>query len=232
MKIKRIIAAVMAVCVIGGAGSPFIREKAGSNSFIAYAAEEEEYKYVEVDDIGYVVYSDHAEVNMFDVRTEGEVVIPEKVEGVPVTVVIRNSMSSPYNATSIKLPDTIETIGDCAFNRCDGLTSVNIPAKLKHIGARAFNGCSGIKEFKLPDLVSAETDPGQIIALDVDVPAEEPADVLQLVNGRREDAERDAREAIDRFHKGLSFLQSTRYITRPPRLSYPVSHSARRSSHS
>ena len=153
MKIKRIIAAVMAVCVIGGAGSPFIREKAGSNSFIAYAAEEEEYKYVEVDDIGYVVYSDHAEVNMFDVRTEGAVVIPEKVEGVPVTVVIGNSMSSPYKATSIKLPDTIETIGDCAFNHCDGLTSVNIPAKLKHIGARAFNGCSGIKEFKLPDTV-------------------------------------------------------------------------------
>ena len=59
----------------------------------------------------------------------------------------------------------------------------------------------GEEEFKLSHLVPAETDPGQIIALDVDVPAEEPADVLHLVNGRWENAERDPREAFDRFHE-------------------------------
>jgi len=46
--------------------------------------------------------------------------------------------------TSIILPETLENIGDAAFENCDGLTAINIPASVKRINSYAFSGCGNL----------------------------------------------------------------------------------------
>ena len=42
------------------------------------------------------------------------------------------------------IPDTVTSIGNCAFRGCTGLTSVTIPDSVTSIGSSAFSDCSGL----------------------------------------------------------------------------------------
>ena len=55
--------------------------------------------------------------------------------------------------TSIVLPDSIVTIGDCAFMSCTSLTSMVIPKGVTRIGSRAFYGCYGLGSVTVPESV-------------------------------------------------------------------------------
>ncbi|MBM6721930.1 leucine-rich repeat protein [Pseudoflavonifractor phocaeensis] len=57
--------------------------------------------------------------------------------------------------TSIALPDSLETIGYFAFSDCSGLTSIALPDSLETIGQFAFSGCSGLTSLTLPDSVAS-----------------------------------------------------------------------------
>ncbi len=81
--------------------------------------------------------------------------IPSKIyfEGLDYTVVEIgryafsgwSGESSP--ASTIKLPDTIERIGECAFRNCVNLTSIIIPASTKQfVNENPFEGCSRLRE--------------------------------------------------------------------------------------
>jgi formylglycine-generating enzyme required for sulfatase activity len=56
--------------------------------------------------------------------TAAEVVIPAFYNGLPVTAIADNGFSSYTNMTSIRIPDSVLSIGQSAFNGCSGLTSV------------------------------------------------------------------------------------------------------------
>ena len=45
----------------------------------------------------------------------------------------------------IKIPDSVETIGNAAFRYCQNLSEVKLPASLKAIQSYVFGGCSGLK---------------------------------------------------------------------------------------
>ena len=51
----------------------------------------------------------------------------------------------PYN-TSIVIKDGTETIGQSAFDCCEGLTSITLPSSLRCIHNYAFHGCSNLME--------------------------------------------------------------------------------------
>ena len=84
---------------------------------------------------------------------ERNVVIPNELEGYPVTA-IGNYAFSGYgtNVThmTLKLPDTLKTIGNYAFNKCWSLRELEFPASLTNIAANAFKDCRLLAVVEVP----------------------------------------------------------------------------------
>ncbi len=53
------------------------------------------------------------------------------------------------------IPNSVTSIGDCAFAYCRGLTSVEIPNSVTSIGGYAFRGCSGLTSVEIPNSVTS-----------------------------------------------------------------------------
>ena len=56
---------------------------------------------------------------------------------------------------SIKLPNSVTSIGDYAFEYCTNLTSITIPNSVTSIGMYAFNGCSRLTSVTIPNSVTS-----------------------------------------------------------------------------
>ena len=54
---------------------------------------------------------------------------------------------------AIKIPNSVTTIGEAAFEGCEGLTSVTIPNSVTSIGNEAFKECGGLTEITIPNSV-------------------------------------------------------------------------------
>ena len=52
------------------------------------------------------------------------------------------------------IPNSVTSIGDCAFYGCSGLTELTLPNSVRSIGDGAFSGCSGLTELTLPNSVT------------------------------------------------------------------------------
>ena len=53
------------------------------------------------------------------------------------------------------IPESVTSIGGCAFSGCSGLTSVSIPESVTSIGSSAFSGCSGLTSLTIPNSVTS-----------------------------------------------------------------------------
>ena len=56
---------------------------------------------------------------------------------------------------SIKIPNSVTSIGNIAFSGCSGLTSLTIPNSVTSIGEEAFRGCSGLTSLTIPNSVTS-----------------------------------------------------------------------------
>ena len=66
-------------------------------------------------------------------------VIPAKVNGKKITTI--GEYAFAYKTVSnLVIPDGIETIGNGAFEKCQGITTLNLPKSVKNLGANAFSG--------------------------------------------------------------------------------------------
>lgn len=73
-----------------------------------------------------------------------EVVIPETIDGYPVTTIAKKAFDQCALLTSIILPDSLVTIDLWAFQNCSALTSVTIPKNVRTIARLVFQGCSSL----------------------------------------------------------------------------------------
>ena len=56
------------------------------------------------------------------------------------------------------IPDSVTSIGNCAFMGCSSLQSVTIPNSVTSIGDSAFGGCSSLQSVTIPDSVTSIDD--------------------------------------------------------------------------
>jgi len=120
---------------------------------------------------------------------ETDIVIPQKIEHLPVTEIGSGAFMQNYDITSVTLPDGIRTIGSNAFQACSALESINLPEGLTQIRTQALYNCDKLQRIVLPeslqtignqafghcDMLTDVTIPAQVSAIGGQAFAECPA---------------------------------------------------------
>ena len=89
-------------------------------------------------------------------ETKGDLVIPEMIDGCPVTAIGDFSFFCCAGLTSVKIPDGVTYVGHPAFRSCTGgLKRVTIPNGVTEIGSGAFLSCRSLVDITIPDSVTS-----------------------------------------------------------------------------
>ena len=86
-------------------------------------------------------------------KSAADVVIPSKIKGRTVTSIGRGAFSDCTSLTSVKIPDSVTSIGDVAFYGCS-LTSITIPGSVTSVGLNAFFDCENLERVDITDLAA------------------------------------------------------------------------------
>lgn len=85
----------------------------------------------------------------------GPVVIPDSIDGKPVTAIGDDAFDFCTAVTSVTIPAGVTSIGEYAFFNSSALGSVNIPATVVSIGSQAFSGCTSLTGVTIPASVTS-----------------------------------------------------------------------------
>ena len=86
----------------------------------------------------YTVSNGKATISRTDSSLSGNVTIPSKLGGYPVTAIGSSAFKNLTGIKSVIIPDSVTSIGIYAFKDCTGLTSITIPDSVTSIGHWAF----------------------------------------------------------------------------------------------
>lgn len=75
-----------------------------------------------------------------------EIVIPDTIDDLPVTALLKKAFLSVKSVRKVVLPYTVTDLGDFAFAFCSNLQSVTLSEKVEEIGAVVFKECAALKE--------------------------------------------------------------------------------------
>ncbi len=103
-----------------------------------------------VDHLEYTVSGNSIRITGFD-NTVEHLVIPETIEGLPVTVVDWYAFENCTKLVSVTIPETVTHISRFAFVHCINLETVNMPSSLYAIEQYAFHDCPKLTGISLPD---------------------------------------------------------------------------------
>ena len=103
----------------------------------------------------YEVENGKATITGCDKSISGDVTIPKKLGGYPVTRIGYGAFENCTELTSITISDSMIIISEAAFWGCTRLTSVTIPTSVTSIGGHAFYGCTGLKSITIPDSITS-----------------------------------------------------------------------------
>ncbi len=101
----------------------------------------------------YVVEDEKVIIESAVSKNTTEVVIPSSISGIPVVGIANDAFSRCKQLRRVVISDTVEIIGDGAFNECVDLAYVKLPCKLKRISDNTFSNCRKLDEIIIPDTV-------------------------------------------------------------------------------
>ena len=103
-------------------------------------------------DFEYVIEGGNTKITKY-VGNEQYVVIPDSIEGVPVTEISYYAFEANYDIVSVQIPESVTLIGEDAFMDCSSLAEVNIPEAVTGIDRGAFVACTSLTEVTIPQNV-------------------------------------------------------------------------------
>jgi hypothetical protein len=90
-----------------------------------------------------------------DEAATGELIIPDTIEGNPVTSIGNSAFLGCSSLTSITIGSSVTSIGEAAFYNCAILTSITIPDSVTSIGGGAFYNCRSLTSITIGDSVTS-----------------------------------------------------------------------------
>lgn len=105
-------------------------------------------------DLTYSISSNQVTITGCDRYAEGDLVIPNTIEGYPVTFIGSRAFYYRSDLTSVVIPDGVISIEATAFYSCSSLTNMVIPDSVNSIGANAFTTCRSLTNITIPDGVT------------------------------------------------------------------------------
>lgn len=88
----------------------------------------------------------------------GSVTIPTTIEGQEVVSIESYALANQHLITEFTMPNTLEIIGNNAFENCTNLTNINNINSVKSVGAEAFKNCYSLHSLYISNVL---TDIGQ-----------------------------------------------------------------------
>lgn len=108
-----------------------------------------DWNFTDADHLTYTVSGNSIRITGFD-NTIEHLVIPDTIEGLPVTVIDWYAFEACDRLRSVTIPETVTHISRFAFVHCINLETVNLPASLYAIEQYAFHDCPKLQGIKLP----------------------------------------------------------------------------------
>lgn len=131
--------AVLMVIVMAFSYAPLISELGAESPFTITA------EAVTKGIFTYTVKNKKATITEVDMEAKGEIKIPSKLGGYPVTAIGDFAFILNAGITSVIIPDSVEKIGYGVFSSCFSLKSVSIGKGLKTLDGNPFSGCESLK---------------------------------------------------------------------------------------
>lgn len=86
--------------------------------------------------------------------TETDIVVPERVNNIPVKEIKAEAFLNNTKITSVWLSSNIESIGEKAFSSCTNLEYVHFGKGVRQLGISSFSSCSKLDNVVLPNVTT------------------------------------------------------------------------------
>ena len=107
-----------------------------------------------VDDLTYEITNGEVTITDCNEDASGKLIIPDTIEGYPVTSIGKEAFKSCTALTSVTIGNGVTSIGSYSFSRCSSLIVVTIPDSMTSIGSNAFSYCYSLTSVYITDLAA------------------------------------------------------------------------------
>ena len=102
-----------------------------------------------LDKLTYKIEDGKVTITDCDTSLSGDIVLPSKIEGKPVTSIGNRAFYGCSSLTSITIPNGVTDFDWWAFAGCSSLKSITIPSSVTSIGYLAFNNCDKLNQINV-----------------------------------------------------------------------------------